>query len=150
MKYEIIFSDIKMTAKICTNCEILLELEEFNVDKRSIDGRTSCCGNCLNKLARNKHAKDHNIIKNANFRRRYGIDLECYNRMFAENGGCCGSCKTHQSELSRPLCVDHDHTTGKVRGLLCFLCNLMLGHAKDSIERLEYGINYLKTHQSDN
>jgi hypothetical protein len=58
----------------------------------------------------------------------YGLTLEDWDRLFAAQGGRCALCNRHQSELSFVLCVDHDHITGKVRGLLCRACNGALGY----------------------
>jgi hypothetical protein len=49
-------------------------------------------------------------------------------------------------ESKTSLVVDHDHSTGKVRGLLCSLCNTSLGGFKDNIESLKKAIEYLETH----
>jgi hypothetical protein len=49
---------------------------------------------------------------------------------------CCGN-------LQKNLVVDHDHDTGRVRGLLCNNCNLMIGYALDDPRRLQLGIEYL-------
>jgi len=61
-------------------------------------------------------------------RNTYGISLGDYNELFSQQGGKCAICRKHQSEFSYPLYVDHDHKTGKVRGLLCCGCNTGLGH----------------------
>ena len=58
---------------------------------------------------------------------------------------CCAICKTHSDLLPRNLAVDHCHTTGKVRGLLCTNCNIGLGMLKDSSEILNLAIKYLKS-----
>jgi hypothetical protein len=50
--------------------------------------------------------------------------------------------------LDDVLCVDHNHDTGEVRAILCKPCNTMLGMAKDSVDRLQAGIDYLKEHGS--
>lgn len=55
---------------------------------------------------------------------------------------------TKQGEV-RPLCVDHCHSTGLVRGLLCNHCNSMLGHARDNIETLAKGIAYLEASRKE-
>jgi hypothetical protein len=60
-------------------------------------------------------------------------------------GGSCKICKTHESNLKRKLFVDHCHTTGSVRGLLCQSCNTMIGNAKDNILVLQAAINYLSS-----
>ncbi len=81
--------------------------------------------------------------------RAYGITLEDYNRMFAEQNGCCAICGKHQTELDRTLAVDHCHKSGKVRKLLCIKCNAVLGLVNDNIDLLEELILYVKT-QSKN
>ena len=81
--------------------------------------------------------KNRNLIKN------YGITLEDYNRMFGEQNGCCKICGKHQQDLKASLHVDHNHTTGKVRGLLCHHCNVGIGHFEDNIALLSNAIAYL-------
>lgn len=76
---------------------------------------------------------------------KYGITLIDYNSMFSSQGGCCLGCNRHQTELNRRLSIDHDHETGKVRGLLCISCNVILGQARDNKQVLLNLINYLKT-----
>lgn len=76
------------------------------------------------------------ILKN-----RYGITEEDYAQMFQHQHGLCAIC---QKSSTKNLDVDHDHETGKVRGLLCNNCNRGLGHLQDSILHLESAIKYLK------
>jgi hypothetical protein len=57
----------------------------------------------------------------------YGISKLDYDRMYQIQGGECKICKVHQTDLKKRLSVDHDHITGKVRGLLCTRCNVCLG-----------------------
>jgi hypothetical protein len=73
--------------------------------------------------------------------KRYGLTLADYERMFAEQGGRCAICATEVSGAR--LCVDHDHGTGKVRGLLCHACNKAIGGFRDSTELLKRAIAYL-------
>lgn len=67
--------------------------------------------------------------------------------MLHAQDGKCAICKTaswdKEHKKFRRLVVDHDHKTGKVRGLLCANCNLVLGHAKDSVQLLAASIAYL-------
>ena len=58
----------------------------------------------------------------------YGITLEKYEQMFKEQEGKCAICGIHQDTLKRSLCVDHNHTTNKVRELLCKKCNTALAY----------------------
>jgi hypothetical protein len=80
--------------------------------------------------------------------RLYGIDVETYNKMFSEQRGCCAICGVHQSEFDKSLAIDHDHVTGKVRGLLCILCNTALGKFKDDKNLLSAAIRYLDAAES--
>jgi hypothetical protein len=61
----------------------------------------------------------------------YGLSLDKYNEMVSKQYGCCAICVRPQSKLRKPLCVDHNHVTGAVRGLLCHTCNRVLGMLQD-------------------
>jgi hypothetical protein len=63
--------------------------------------------------------------------------------MLKDQNGGCAIC--YKPEGSRMFDVDHDHKTGEVRGLLCTSCNRVLGHAKDSVERLLAAARYLES-----
>lgn len=77
--------------------------------------------------------------------RNYGLTPEAYDAMVATQDNKCLICHTSGEEVrNNRLVVDHCHATGVVRGLLCPKCNLLLGHADDSIERLEQAILYLR------
>jgi len=60
-----------------------------------------------------------------NLKWRYGMAPHAYDRMLASQGGACAICG--RLESGKRLAVDHDHVTGKVRGLLCNNCNICLG-----------------------
>jgi DNA repair exonuclease SbcCD ATPase subunit len=85
--------------------------------------------NILNEKGRIKH-----LLK------KYGLTPEKYNIMFESQNGKCPICN---KDLDLPQ-VDHSHKTGKIRGLLCFSCNILLGHSNDNINILTNAINYLK------
>ena len=70
--------------------------------------------------------------------------------MFDEQGGRCKICGVHQSEIKRSLCVDHDHETGKVRGLLCGKCNTAIGLFGDNRELVKLAFEYLENGIVDN
>jgi len=82
-------------------------------------------------------------VKNNDLQKKYGITLEDYNKMFEEQKRCCKICTKHYKEEKQALVVDHCHTTGKVRGLLCNQCNRGLGMLGDSVELLKSAIKYL-------
>lgn len=97
------------------------------------------------------HAADgrrKGAIKNANLKKNFGITLADYEAMHAAQGGLCAICKQperiRQKYGLKRLAVDHDHVTGKVRGLLCQRCNQMIGHGADDVELLRKAIEYLQ------
>jgi hypothetical protein len=79
---------------------------------------------------------------------RYGITLEEFEKILAEQGGVCAVCGETESDVQygrlRPLSVDHDHVTGKIRGLLCNSCNRGIGLLGDNVTRLEQAVYYLR------
>lgn len=78
-------------------------------------------------------------------RRTYGISLEEYNAILLAQGGACGICKSATvGNCGRRLYVDHNHETGKVRGILCGKCNSVLGFVSDTPGILEAAIDWLK------
>jgi len=72
------------------------------------------------------YKKNPDKVRDRQLQNEYGITLEKYNEMFLTQGGKCAICEIHQQELGKTLHVDHCHTTGKVRGLLCNHCNYRL------------------------
>lgn len=70
-------------------------------------------------------------------------DLEKYKSILTSQHGKCAICKKHSSFLSKKLCVDHDHKTLRVRGLLCDPCNRLLGWMNDDTSIFESAISYL-------
>lgn len=72
--------------------------------------------------------------------KRYSISAEDYKNLLEKQEGRCGICRV-QREL---LCADHEHSSGKVRGLLCKSCNFGLGHFKDDADRCLSAYNYLR------
>jgi hypothetical protein len=83
-------------------------------------------------------------VTERHYERKYGITLEDYNKMYKEQGGVCKICHLPANHNSNKLCVDHCHTTGEVRGLLCDTCNRGLGYFKDDTRLLQNSIEYLE------
>jgi hypothetical protein len=83
----------------------------------------------LNRKARENYYKRREHHKSTQLLRRYGISLEEKKIMYENQQGKCAICGVHESEFSdkRPLVVDHNHITNKVRALLCIRCNTLLG-----------------------
>jgi hypothetical protein len=74
---------------------------------------------------------------------KYGLTIKQYEAMLEEQGNRCAIC--HRAS-DKPLCVDHNHATGKVRGLLCWHCNIALGKLQDDPEVVRAALDYLVTH----
>lgn len=90
---------------------------------------------------KNARAKNPDKYLDKDLKWRYGLSLEEFRRLEAAQGGVCAIC--HEPPSTR-LYVDHDHVSGRIRGLLCQRCNVMLGHAKDNVLILESAITYLQ------
>jgi hypothetical protein len=95
-----------------------------------------------------EYQKEYRIKNETKFKeykcKNYGITLKDWTAMFDLQNGCCAICGVPQSKLKKSLYIDHCHITGKVRGLLCYGCNTILGYSKDSIEMLDKAIEYIK------
>lgn len=83
----------------------------------------------------------HKRNKKFVLKKKYGLTLEQYQQMFENQNGKCAICQ--EEEKGRLLPVDHDHSNGKVRGLLCGNCNRGLGLFKDNKDLLQKAANYL-------
>lgn len=95
-----------------------------------------------NKEYRDTHPRERKDIQ---LKLRYGISLEEYEKRVAAQNGCdiCGG----ECSTGRNLSVDHNHQTGKIRGLLCSKCNQGIGYFRDNIEALQNAINYLRKYK---
>lgn len=151
--------------KICTKCKVGKSTDEYYQHKRSKDGLQSQCKQCAKDTAtqwakdnpernRAKHRAASKRWVRANpekrrciqLRAKYGISLEEYNDILTAQGHVCAICSRSDTgdKWTRNLAVDHDHTTGKVRGLLCSPCNRALGLFTDDIDALQRAIDYLR------
>lgn len=81
-------------------------------------------------------------VRSEQLKVRYGISTDDYEAMLAKQRGACAICKS----TSEALHVDHDHATGKVRGLLCGSCNRGIGCLGDDVVTLKAAVRYLQSH----
>lgn len=136
----------------CARCGRRLPDEAFyrasgNVGRRQ---RHSWCKTCVTADVRQRRTADPDRArilgrKHARLKRlrRYGMTPADYDAMVEAQGGVCAICG--RPEASHPsFAVDHDHATGRVRGLLCFLCNTALGKMGDNPERLRAAADYIE------
>ena len=136
--------------RYCHGCREHLPIEAFCKKSGTADGLSYRCRKCYSTYYQ---ANRHDI---AHTRRKYvyGINEDDYNTLLREQGGRCAICRTlpDQGRSGRGsryrLCIDHDHATGKIRGLLCSSCNTGIGLLRHDPQLLETAINYLLSKRS--
>lgn len=155
-----------MQYKKCTKCGEFYpaSTEYFHKQKRGYFELTSWCKSCfhdyastyrkankekvnsMNKLWRDTHPRNK---KKHMLKYLYGMTIEDYEHLLYSQDGVCAICGKPETELhndggSKSLTVDHNHKTGKVRGLLCGRCNRVLGLLNDDYELLKSCLDYLE------
>lgn len=114
----------------CSRCRKEKALDGFYKSRQaSLTGRVGWCKECYRDYAQARR-DDPAVVatrRNGHLRRRYGITLDEYDALLAEQGGGCVICGATQKDGGRELPVDHDHETGEIRGILCNSCNVTLG-----------------------
>ena len=119
--------------KECRICKEIKVPEMFSASSQNKDGLYSYCKPCANTRMRNYASRRKDI--------RYRMPKDGYLDLVKKQKGLCKICKSDGG--GRSLHVDHCHTTGKVRGLLCSNCNTGLGLFKDNVDLLKKAIKYL-------
>ena len=151
--------------KLCSRCGLQKPESDFYKDKRRADGLYPQCRSCASesKKASRRRAspeqqqrsrktidrwrREHpdrvaEINRRVDLKRKFGITLEQFDEMLEAQGGVCAICGSTPYNGYR-LAVDHDHDTGRVRGLLCASCNRGLGYLADDPVRLRRALEYL-------
>jgi hypothetical protein len=138
--------------KVCCTCKqskLVIEFYMNKSGKRAGKPRAECI-ECERKYrSTHKHLRDQWKEANPDYDRRiklnknFGLSLEKYNEMLHDQGYKCKVCGIAASDLNTNLCVDHNHSTKKVRGLLCSNCNTGLGMFKDNPTFLFLAATYL-------
>ena len=125
--------------KTCTKCGQSKPLDSYYLVNSKSKGifRKAQCKDCIKSAKRAAHKPGDG--REFFLKRRYGLTQADYDVMFSECGGVCEICKQPSTLLE----VDHCHSTGKVRGLLCNRCNKALGMFKDDISNFQNAITYL-------
>lgn len=154
--------------KKCTKCNEYKTLDLFCLDKRRKDGLGSHCRSCNFSYSNNykeyrknywsspagkerKQKQARKLVtkrsaKNWHLKNNYNLTIAQYDIMCASQQDVCAIC---HKKNARAVClsVDHDHTTGKIRQLLCDKCNRALGLFCDSIEVIHSAFLYLTKHK---
>jgi hypothetical protein len=137
------FKDENSLNVAINNLQLSIGVGEHRFPTKTPEGRAAY------SKAHRKMNKDY--YRNSDLKRSFGITLEQYNEILSEQNGVCSICSQPERSMRRGslklLAVDHCHSTGKIRELLCSKCNPMLGYAGDSPELLEKAAAYLRKHQ---
>lgn len=120
---------LNMLNKKCSVCNELKLTSDFYENKKNKTGYNACCKFCDRKRK---------------LKYTLGISVQEFNDLIIKQNNKCCICNKELIHSKNKTHVDHDHLTGKIRGVLCISCNLVIGHAKDSVETLESAIKYLK------
>lgn len=124
-----------VTEKRCGKCQNLLPASSFN---RKGAGLQSYCRECSKSVQQKYYHEGSYYLRNI-IQNRYGITQSDYEDLLEKQAHRCATCKK-----KRKLVVDHDHQSGKVRGLLCDPCNITLGKVNDRVDTLQAMIRYLE------
>ena len=140
----------ELKQKICVKCEETKTLDQFRFRayKDRSPNHIGTCKTCERKeykvwADKNKaHLKEKDFVRN--LRKKFNLSKDEYNKMLADQGGGCSICKATKSLSGKALAVDHCHTTGKVRSLLCNECNTAIGLLKENTEIITSALEYIK------
>ena len=135
-KKDIVQTLLSQNKKECSKCSKIKSLSEFTKDSYTYTKYSSNCKSCIN-IANVANVK---VRKKTTAKRRYNITDEQYDELMDVRN--CAICS---EEFNDNRHIDHCHTTGIVRGVLCSFCNMGLGHFKDNITSLANAIKYLKS-----
>lgn len=142
--------------KRCVSCKKDLSESEFSLDSRSKDLLKPDCKSCRSAYMKNRRAKNPDKLRvqsrtwaknnpdkvlDSHYRAKYDISLDQFNQMCQDQEHKCFLC---DKIPKGKLVVDHDHSTGKIRGLLCRSCNGALGVLGDSLSKINKVVQYLE------
>lgn len=119
--------DVPEGHKYCCSCQQMKPFSEWSRNSRSSDGWQTRCKACASVAGRREYLA-----------RKYAMTVEAANELLADQDGKCAICRA-----AAAVHVDHDHETGKVRGMLCFRCNAALGQFDDQPTVLLRAARYL-------
>lgn len=143
--------------KTCKKCNQELNPTEFAKDSRTYDKLSKRCLSCKEKDEKASQTRRQRFYRENKGKDRrkewlkyfYNITVDQYYDMLEKQQHSCKICGSKEDGTKKTtLCVDHCHTTGAVRGLLCHSCNTALGHFKDSTEILQKAVEYLNENRS--
>jgi hypothetical protein len=154
---EQIEHDIKESYKTCVKCLHRKHFDNFTDQSKAPDGKCNTCRDCLKKYrqetkqrqqawSKQYNKKNGEYIRYKRLNAKYGVDKEWYDETLKKQNYSCAICKGTdvKGNGKKHFHVDHNHKTGKVRGLLCSHCNTAIGKLQESEEILINALEYLK------
>lgn len=134
--------------KMCIQCTKDYKQSWYQVNKESEKARTIAKQRAnpefYNARVKAWQKANPDRVKDTILKRDFGISLEQYNQLLKTQDNSCAICKTNQSQQRIMMAVDHDHTSNKIRGLLCDLCNRGIGLLKDDPMLLDRASSYIR------
>jgi hypothetical protein len=160
--------------KKCSTCKEVKEFTDFQFQNKKLNKLMSSCKKCKSILLKNNRVnnlesqrqkdrdnyqktKEHRVLyarmyrikypdrtRATNLKVKYGITQNDYDNMLLLQNNKCAICNRDMNDYGKVFCVDHNHSTGKVRGLLCDPCNYGLGFYEKHKDKY---IAYLKIHK---
>lgn len=135
----------------CSGCDSYKATDLFSKNRNTKSGLSNYCRECNKRYWKNPTEQSMDKHRRRVRKHKYGLSPEKYQEMLESQHGVCALCGKPETVIHnvtpKPLSVDHDHETGKVRELLCHHCNTGLGYFKDDVELMQRAIEYLKRHQ---
>lgn len=164
--------------KKCYHCKIGQPMENYSFNKSRKDGRAKHCRKCMQEFNRRSYANrtpeqivrrlEYNLKyaekekeriaawhrtskgkksqRKSQLKAKYNLRVEDYNQALLLQGQKCAICR---KEFEGNLSIDHDHRTGRIRGLLCKKCNSVLGFVDDNVDILKAAIQYLTKEENN-
>jgi len=141
--------------KWCYRCKKVKDLSEFYKSSRSANGIQGHCKSCTKDVAKEWRAKNRTVNRryglNWRLKYKFNMSLDEYNNLLESQGHKCAICgqpeMTSRNGIPKMMCIDHDHDTGKVRGLLCNNCNRGIGLIGEDPNWLQKAILYLSSNK---
>ena len=145
-----------MSNKKCPSCQQEKDTSLFHKNRTTKDGFQWHCIECRKKIDcrpekraqdRQRYHENKDTYLNQYYKRVYKIGLKEYDALLTKQNNVCAICEKECSS-GRRLAVDHDHDTGKVRALLCGICNRGLGYFQHNPQIITEAIKYLEKYAS--
>lgn len=165
---ELSLKRFNMLTKICSKCGEEKPLKEFYKNRENLRPDCKSCGYKINAIYRStERGRNNKILATRRWKKTekgkqaalryanskkgrvstlkkrikyaYGLSLEAHAQLMEKANNSCEICQS-----SAKICIDHDHKTGKIRGILCDLCNKGLGLFSDNAQFLSNAIKYLE------